>query len=52
MMVSGEVGSGKTMLLRTLIEKLPDDTEIVYIPIQACRAMNSLSYLRGIEFEN
>ncbi|WOV91478.1 MAG: AAA family ATPase [Candidatus Zeuxoniibacter abyssi] len=32
MMVSGEVGSGKTMLLRTLIEKLPDDTEIVYIP--------------------
>ena len=32
MMISGEVGSGKTMLLRTLIEKLPGDTEIVYIP--------------------
>ncbi len=32
MMVSGEVGSGKTMLLRTLLEKLPEETDIVYIP--------------------
>ncbi len=32
MMVSGEVGSGKTMLLRTMIEKLPENTDVVYIP--------------------
>lgn len=31
MMVSGEVGSGKTMLLRTLSEKLPPHVELVYI---------------------
>lgn len=30
-MVTGEVGSGKTMLLRTLSEKLPDNVELVYI---------------------
>ena len=34
MMVTGEVGSGKTMLLRTLLEKLSreQNTDIVYIP--------------------
>lgn len=31
MMVTGEVGSGKTMLLRTLTEKLPPHVEIAYI---------------------
>lgn len=31
MSVTGEVGSGKTMLLRTLIEKLPDNADIIYI---------------------
>ncbi|MCH9704554.1 MAG: AAA family ATPase [Proteobacteria bacterium] len=31
MSVTGEVGSGKTMLLRTLIEKLPDHIDIIYI---------------------
>lgn len=31
MMVSGEVGSGKTMLLRTLIERLDPKTDIIYI---------------------
>ncbi len=31
MMVTGEVGSGKTMLLRTLSEKLPPHVELVYI---------------------
>ncbi|MDM5147470.1 AAA family ATPase [Candidatus Persebacteraceae bacterium Df01] len=31
MMVTGEVGSGKTMLLRTLEEKLPEQVELVYI---------------------
>lgn len=31
MMVTGEVGSGKTMLLRTLSERLPPHVEIVYI---------------------
>ena len=31
MMVTGEVGSGKTMLLRTLSEKLPENIELVYI---------------------
>lgn len=29
--VSGEVGSGKTMLCRMLLEKLPDDVETVYL---------------------
>ena len=31
MMLTGEVGSGKTMLLRTLSEKLPDNVELIYI---------------------
>ena len=31
MMVTGEVGSGKTMLLRTLEEKMPASVELVYI---------------------
>ncbi len=31
MMVTGEVGSGKTMLLRTLEQKLPPNIELVYI---------------------
>ena len=31
MMVTGEVGSGKTMLLRTLLEKLEDNTQVIYI---------------------
>ena len=31
MMLTGEVGSGKTMLLRTLSEKLPPHVELVYI---------------------
>ena len=31
MMITGEVGSGKTMLLRTLSEKLPPEVELVYI---------------------
>lgn len=31
MMVTGEVGSGKTMLLRTLSEKLPPHIELIYI---------------------
>ena len=39
MMVSGEVGSGKTMLLRTLIEKLPMTQRLYTSLIQACRAM-------------
>ena len=29
--VSGEVGSGKTMLCRMLLEKLPPDVETVYL---------------------
>jgi MSHA biogenesis protein MshM len=29
--VSGEVGSGKTMLCRMLLEKLPDNVETVYL---------------------
>ena len=29
--VSGEVGSGKTMLCRVLMERLPDDVEIVFL---------------------
>ena len=32
MLVTGEVGSGKTMLLRALSEKVPDNIELVYIP--------------------
>ncbi|MGI9306803.1 MAG: AAA family ATPase [Gammaproteobacteria bacterium] len=31
MMITGEVGSGKTMLLRTLSERLPENVELVYI---------------------
>lgn len=31
MMITGEVGSGKTMLLRTLSEKLSSNVELVYI---------------------
>ena len=31
MMVSGEVGSGKTMLLRTLADSLPEKVDIIYI---------------------
>lgn len=31
MMVSGEVGSGKTMLLRTLLEKLPPKIDTIFI---------------------
>ena len=29
--VSGEVGSGKTMLCRVLMERLPDKVEIIYL---------------------
>ena len=32
MLVIGEVGIGKTMLLRTLMEQLPDNINLVYIP--------------------
>ena len=31
MMVTGEVGSGKTMMLRTMAEKLPPESDLVYI---------------------
>lgn len=30
-MVTGEVGSGKTMMLRTLLQKLDDNVDIIYI---------------------
>src|SRR5687768_2253940 len=29
--VSGEVGSGKTMLCRVLIERLPEEVDVVYL---------------------
>ena len=30
-MLTGEVGSGKTMMMRRMIEQLDDDTEVIYI---------------------
>jgi MSHA biogenesis protein MshM len=39
--VSGEVGSGKTMLCRMLLEKLPDNVETVYLANPSCRATRS-----------
>ena len=31
MMVTGEVGSGKTMMLRTMAERLPGESDLIYI---------------------
>lgn len=43
--VTGEVGSGKTMLLRLLASKLPSDTEIIYINSPNLSAKDILLYI-------
>lgn len=43
--VTGEVGSGKTMLLRLLSSKLPSDTEIIYINSPNLSAKDILLYI-------
>lgn len=43
--VTGEVGSGKTMLLRLLATRLPKDTEIIYINSPNLSAKDILLYI-------
>ncbi len=43
--VSGEVGSGKTMLCRMLLERLPENVETVYLANPRSPAMKSFSPL-------
>ena len=43
--VTGEVGSGKTMLLRLLSSRLPEDTEVIYINSPNLSAKDILLYI-------
>jgi type II secretory pathway predicted ATPase ExeA/septal ring-binding cell division protein DamX len=45
--VTGEVGSGKTMLCRVLMERLPDTVEIIYLAVPSLSRDEMLATIAG-----
>ncbi|HEV7477500.1 MAG TPA: AAA family ATPase, partial [Burkholderiales bacterium] len=45
--VSGEVGSGKTMLCRVLMERLPESVEIIYLAVPSLSRDEMLAAIAG-----
>lgn len=45
--VTGEVGSGKTMLCRVLMERLPDSVEIIYLAVPSLSRDEMLAAIAG-----
>ncbi len=45
--VTGEVGSGKTMLCRVLMERLPDTVEIIYLAVPSLSRDEMLAAIAG-----
>src|SRR6476659_3268710 len=45
--VTGEVGSGKTMLCRVLMERLPDSVETVYLAVPSLTRDEMLAAIAG-----
>ena len=45
--VTGEVGSGKTMLCRVLMERLPDTVETIYLAVPSLSRDEMLAEIAG-----